>query len=124
MTLRVLIVEDEMILAMHLATLLADFGHEVCGTARAADEALAQAIALKPDIVLTDIRLARGSSGVDLARELHARTGVRCIFVSANLDEPARKALEPYDPIEFLGKPILPVSLQRALTKAKALIEP
>jgi hypothetical protein len=35
---RVLIVEDEMILAMHLATLLADFGHEACGTARTADE--------------------------------------------------------------------------------------
>jgi hypothetical protein len=50
--------------------------------------------------------------------------GLRCIFVSANLDEPTRKAVEPYDPMEFLGKPVIPVMLQRALTKAKALIEP
>jgi DNA-binding NarL/FixJ family response regulator len=73
---------------------------------------------------LTDIRLARGSNGVDLARELHARMAVRCIFVSANLDEPTRRAVEPYDPIEFMGKPIIPVVLERALAKARALIEP
>jgi two-component system, response regulator PdtaR len=121
---RVLIVEDEMILAMHLETLVSDFRHEVCGIARTTDEALGLAAALKPDIVLTDIRLARGTSGIDLARELHARTGMRCIFVSANLDEPTRKAVQPYEPIEFLGKPIVPVVLQRALTKAKALIDP
>jgi two-component system, response regulator PdtaR len=121
---RVLIVEDEMILAMHLEALVSHFGHEVCGIACAANVALAKAFALKPDIVLTDIRLARGSSGVDLARELHARTGMRCIFVSANLDESTRKVVEPYDPIEFVGKPIIPVVLQRALAKAKALVAP
>ncbi|HWE18021.1 MAG TPA: response regulator [Hyphomicrobiaceae bacterium] len=121
---RVLVVEDEMILALHLEMLVVGFGYEVCAIARSSDEALAQAIALRPDIVLTDIRLARGSNGVDLARELHARTGMRCIFVSANLDEPTRKAVQPYEPIEFLGKPIVPVVLQRALTKAKALIDP
>jgi hypothetical protein len=49
---------------------------------------------------------------------------VRCIFVSANLDEPTRRAVEPYDPIEFMGKPIIPVVLERALAKARALIEP
>jgi two-component system, response regulator PdtaR len=121
---RVLVVEDEMILAMHLETLVSDFGHDVCGIARTTDEALGLAASLRPDIVLTDIRLARGSSGIDLARELHARTGMRCIFVSANLDEPTRKAVQPYEPIEFLAKPIVPVVLERALTKAKALIGP
>jgi DNA-binding NarL/FixJ family response regulator len=121
---RVLIVEDEMILALHLETLVASFGYEVCTIARSTDDALAKAIALRPDIVLTDIRLARGSNGVDLARELHARMAVRCIFVSANLDEPTRRAVEPYDPIEFMGKPIIPVVLERALAKARALIEP
>jgi two-component system, response regulator PdtaR len=121
---RVLVVEDEMILAMHLEALVSAFGHEVCGIARSTDEALRLAAALTPDVVLTDIRLARGSSGIDLARELHARTGMRCIFVSANLDEPTRKAVQPYEPIEFLGKPIVPVVLQRALTKAKTLSDP
>ena len=93
---------------MHLAKLVADLGHEVCATAATASDALARATALKPDVAIMDIRLAKGSSGVDAARELYERHGLRCIFVSANLDEPTRAALVPYDPIEFLGKPVLP----------------
>src|SRR5262245_39364556 len=112
---RVLIVEDDAIIAMHLAMLVADFGHEVCATARTATEAIAQAIELSPDVVLMDIRLAGGSSGIDAARELHASRALRCIFVSANLDEPTRMALLPCEPIEFIGKPVVPVVLQRAL---------
>jgi DNA-binding NarL/FixJ family response regulator len=70
-----------------------------------------------------DVRLARGSSGLDAARELHARQALRCIFLSANLDEPTRTALLPYEPIDFLGKPVLPISLERALKKAEGLTE-
>ena len=53
----------------------------------------------------------------------HERLALRCIFVSANLDEPTRTALLPYDPIEFVGKPVVPVVLQRALSKAEGLTE-
>ena len=118
---RVLIVEDSAIIAMHLAMLVAELGHEVCARAASAAEAIAQAAALKPDVVLMDIRLAKGSSGIDAARELYARQALRCIFLSANLDEPTRAALLPYDPIDFVGKPVLPVLLQRALKKAEGL---
>jgi DNA-binding NarL/FixJ family response regulator len=120
---RVLIVEDDVLIGMHLAELVADLGHEVCGTARTSTEAIAQAIALRPDVVLMDIRLAGVNSGVDAARELHGRQALRCIFVSANLDEPTRTALLPYEPIEFVGKPVVPVVLQRALRKAEGLTE-
>jgi two-component system, response regulator PdtaR len=70
-----------------------------------------------------DIRLAHGSSGIDAARELHAQQGLRCIFLSANLDEPTRTLLLAYDPIDFVGKPVLPILLQRALKKAEGLTE-
>jgi two-component system, response regulator PdtaR len=120
---RVLIVEDDAIIAMHLAMLVAELGHEVCATAVSADQAIERADALRPDVVLMDIRLRRGSSGVDAARELHARQALRCIFLSANLDEPTRTALLPYEPIDFIGKPVMPVSLQRALKKAEGLTE-
>jgi two-component system, response regulator PdtaR len=69
-----------------------------------------------------DIRLAQ-SSGIDAARELHEQQALRCIFVSANLDEPTRAALLPCEPIEFIGKPVVPVVLQRALRKAEGLTE-
>ena len=121
---RVLIVEDESIIAMHLAMLVAELGHEVCGTAASADGAIELAAVNNPDVVLMDIRLAEGSSGIDAARELHARQALRCIFLSGNLDEATRLALLPCDPIAFVGKPVLPVALQRALNHAEVLTNP
>ena len=114
---QVLIVEDDAIIAMYLAMLVADFGHTVCGTADSASGAIEQAADHLPDLVLVDIRLAKGSSGIDAARELHAR--LRCIFLSANLDELTKLMLAPLDPIDFIGKPVLPVLLKQALDKAR-----
>ena len=116
---RVLIVEDEALIGMHLAMLVAELGHDVCAIAASAAAAITQAAAHDPDVVLMDIRLAQGSSGIDAARELHARQALRCIFLSANLDEPTRTALLPYDPIDLVGKPVLPIMLERALEKAQ-----
>ena len=119
---RVLIVEDDIIIAMHLAMLVAEFGHEVVATVRSAPEAIAQATVLTPDVALMDIRLV-ASSGIDAARELYEQQALRCIFVSANLDEPTQRALLPFEPIEFIDKPVMPVVLQRALRKAEGLTE-
>jgi len=69
-----------------------------------------------------DIRLSGGSSGVEAAREIHARQGLRCIFLSANLDEATQRAVHPCDPIAFVGKPVLPIVLERALHKANGTI--
>jgi DNA-binding NarL/FixJ family response regulator len=120
---RVLIVEDEAIIALHLAILVAELGHEVCATAASAAGAIALATLHNPHVVLMDVRLADGSSGIDAARELHAQQALRCIFLSANLDELTRSALLPYEPIDFVGKPVLPVVLQRALKKAEDLTD-
>ena len=116
---RVLIVEDEALIGMHLARLVAELGHDVYAIAASAAAAITQAAAHDPDVVLMDIRLAQGSSGIDAARELHARLALRCIFLSANLDEPTRTALLPYDPVDFIGKPVLRIVLERALNKAQ-----
>ena len=120
---RVLIVEDEAIIALHLAILVAELGHEVCATAASAAGAIALATLHNPHVVLMDVRLADGSSGIDAARELHAQQALRCIFLSANLDEATRRALLPYEPIDFVGKPVLPVVLQQALKKAQDLTD-
>ena len=123
MIMRVLIVEDEAIIALHLAILVAELGHEVCATAASAAGAIALATLHNPHVVLMDVRLADGSSGIDAARQLHAQQALRCIFLSANLDEPTKTALLPYEPIDFVGKPVLPVVLQRALKKAEGLTD-
>ena len=66
----VLIVEDEVLIAMHLELLVTGFGHEVCAIALSAAEAIAHAAAHRPDVALMDVRLAGGSSGIEAAGEL------------------------------------------------------
>jgi two-component system, response regulator PdtaR len=118
---RVMIVEDEALIAMHLEMLVREFGHVISATAASAAEAIAHAASYSPDVVLMDIRLKGGSSGIDAARELYTRQALRCIFLSANLDETTKAVLSAYEPIEFLGKPVLPIMLQQALKKAEGL---
>jgi DNA-binding response OmpR family regulator len=90
---RVLIVEDEALIAMALADSLEDAGHEVVGPAATMAEALAlcDGAAAPPELAVLDINLGDGSSGVDVARALMERWGVPSIFASAQVAE-ARRA--------------------------------
>lgn len=119
---RVLIVKDEVVIASYLEVLVLSLGYEVCAIATNAPEAVESAATHKPDVALMDIRLAHGGSGIDAAREIYSREGLRCIFVSANLDEATCQTLSRYEPIDFVGKPVLPVVLRRALQKAEQLV--
>jgi DNA-binding NarL/FixJ family response regulator len=114
---KVMIVEDEALIAMHLEVLVTQFGHEVCAVANSAEEAMAHAAAFRPDVALMDIRLARGSSGIEAARLLHAHYALRCIFLSGNLDEAHKTAVQSCDPVDFIGKPVVPAMLERALRR-------
>jgi two-component system, response regulator PdtaR len=88
---RILIVEDEALIAMMLTDVLEDGGHEVMGPATTAAEALALCEARLPDLALLDVNLADGSDGVVLARMLFGRWGLPVIFASGQLME-ARQA--------------------------------
>ena len=118
---KVLIVEDEILIALDLERMVQDLGYQVVCIATSASEAISQAATHRPDVVLMDIRLSGGSSGIDAAREIYARQALRCIFISANLDDATRRAVLPYDPIAFVGKPVLPIVLQSALCKADGI---
>lgn len=81
---RVLIVEDEPLVAMSLAFLLRIAGHEVAEPASDLAAALAEADAAAPELALVDIQLARGESGYEVATALAAR-GVACFFLTGNI---------------------------------------
>ena len=72
MTLRVLIVEDEALVAAELEWLVIDAGHEAVGTAVAGDDACDLAEALRPDLALVDVNLVDGPTGVPAARRMAA----------------------------------------------------
>jgi DNA-binding response OmpR family regulator len=84
MTARILIIEDEALVAMELRFVLEDLGHEVVGIA--ADAASARSIVSETDVdlALVDIHLSDGPTGVGLGRDLGQSMGVTVLFMTAN----------------------------------------
>ena len=103
---RIMIVEDEAILALDLSGLLEDAGYEIAGIARDMQAALRLAERKPVDLATMDIRLAGGTNGVDTALKLWQEHEVRCLFISASLDEETRHQVQPAQPIGFVEKPI------------------
>ncbi len=102
---RILVAEDEALIAMMLTSSLEDAGHEVLGPAATLTEALALSEAAPPHLALLDIDLRDGSSGVNVARALFRRWRVPSIFVSAQSVEPRAvrdvaigQIRKPYEP--------------------------
>ena len=102
---RVLVVEDDFLIALELENRLLDAGMEGVGTAMSADEAIGLAKTGKPDLAIMDIRLAGRRDGVDAAIELFSAYGIRSIFASAHADNETRKRATPASPIGWLQKP-------------------
>jgi DNA-binding NarL/FixJ family response regulator len=112
---KVLIVEDEMLIAMRLEQFVMELGHEVCGLASTEEGAITSAANYRPDVVLMDLRLAHGGSGTEAACHIYKTLGIRSIVVSANIDATAREALQECEPIAFVAKPFQQTELDNAL---------
>ncbi|HEY0925360.1 response regulator [Brevundimonas sp.] len=84
MTARILIIEDEALVAMELRFVLEDLGHEVAGVAADARTARNLVRETEVDLALVDIHLSDGPTGVELGRELAQEMGVTVLFMTAN----------------------------------------
>ena len=116
---RILIVEDEALIAMVLADSLEDGGHEVVGPAATMAEALALCEAAPPELAVLDVNLGDGSNGVDVARALLERWGVLAIFASAQMME-ARRAR--HIALGYIGKPYTPETVLRSVEVAREVM--
>lgn len=117
--LRVLIVEDELIIAWELSELVAQFGHKVVGTAVDQAEAMELAARLRPDLILMDVWLRRGDNGIDTAQAIRATLPARVVFITAYAEDPRTRArMQAIDPVRILSKPILVDDLRHALDAA------
>lgn len=107
MPLRVMIVEDEMLLALDLEDILLDAGYTVIGQASDMPQAiaLAEEVNGSVDVAIMDVNLARGTNGVETAAALRQRWNIPSLFVSGNLDERTRAEAQQWHPIGFVGKP-------------------
>ena len=102
----VLIIEDEPLIAMDIEQLVEQLGHEVTGIARTRDEAARLLKEREPGLVLADIQLADGSSGIDAVNDILKSVNVPVIFITAFPDrlltgerpEPAFQITKPFHP--------------------------
>jgi two-component system, response regulator PdtaR len=102
---RILIAEDDFLLATEIEEALKEAGYEVLPPAQTAEEAIALAIAQVPALALVDIELFGVETGIDLAMEMRESVGVRSIFVSAHSDPETVAAAAKAEPISWLKKP-------------------
>lgn len=114
----VMIIEDEAIIVLHIKSIVEGLGHSVAGVARTRTEAVALAEKCRPDLVLADINLADGSSGIDAVKDILSAMKVPVIFITAfperlltgERPEPTYLITKPFEPetvITTIGQALL-----------------
>jgi CheY-like chemotaxis protein len=112
----VLIIEDEPIIAMDLEALVEGLGHTVTDVARTRSEALKAVAKVRPGLVLADIQLADGSSGIDAVKDILGRFDVPVIFITA-FPERLLTGERP-EPTFLITKPFQPETVKAAIGQA------
>lgn len=115
---RILIVEDEMIIGAKISMQLAGFGYEVTGLLGRGEDALQHVAENKPDIILLDIHLKGKMDGIETAQKLAETGNIPVIFLTANSDEATFNRAKLTRPAGFIAKPFKQVDLQRAIELA------
>ena len=114
-SIKILVVEDEMLIGAKIALFLTELGYEVTGILPRAEEALLQMESETPDIALLDIQLKGNMDGISLAKILQKDYQVPVIFLTANTDDATFQLAKKAKPYAFLSKPFNKTDLQRAL---------
>jgi DNA-binding NtrC family response regulator len=102
---RILVVEDEAVVALDVEDRLRRLGHEVVGTADSSAGALALAAEVRPDLVLMDIALRDGGDGIAAAERLRAELAVPVVFVTAFADVDTLERAKRVSPHGYIVKP-------------------
>lgn len=113
---RILIIEDEPIIAMDIESIVTGLGHHSVGIADTRQQAVEMATSERPDLILSDIQLADGSSGVDAAQDILAEFKVPIIFITA-FPERLLTGQRP-EPTFLITKPFKRSQVQAAVSQA------
>ncbi len=114
----VMIIEDEPIIAMDLETIVEDLGHEVVGVVRTRRQAVALAAEREPELIVADIQLADGSSGIEAVNEIVGMKSKPVVFVTAHPGIYLSSVKNRPEPVFLLSKPFSPDSVRAAVSQA------
>ena len=112
----VLIIEDEPIIAADIESLVEELGHKVDSIATTRDEAVQAAADRTPGLVLADVQLADGSSGIDAVHDILGESNVPVIFITA-FPERLLTGERP-EPTYLISKPFQPNNVKAAISQA------
>jgi CheY-like chemotaxis protein len=115
-----LIIEDDLLLAMDLQDILADLGSRTTAVASTEEQAFKSALAQRPDLIVSDVRLAEGTGPKAIQRIREALGTIPAIYVTASPER--ARAEDPEAPI--LSKPFLPEQLAEAKLLVMRASEP
>ncbi len=113
---RILIIEDEPIIALDLENLVTELGHKVVATAATREDAVAKAMSERPGLVLADINLGEGGSGIDAVNDILNSFDIPVIFITA-YPEKLLTGERP-EPTYLIAKPFLPETVLATVGQA------
>jgi CheY-like chemotaxis protein len=118
---RILIVEDEVIIAMEIESRLESAGYAVCGLVATGEDAVRTAREQSPDLILMDITLRGAMNGLEAADRIRAERSVPMIFLSASVSDEILRRIREFRTGQYISKPFeesdLLSSVQKALRK-------
>ncbi len=120
--LRILIVEDEMLIAANIAMQLENIGYEILGITPRGEEAIKIAQNDKPDLILMDINLKGELDGIKTAIAIQKNSATPIIYLTANTDDSNFQRAKATNPYAFISKPFKKLDLQHAIELASERI--
>jgi two-component system, response regulator PdtaR len=120
---KILIVEDEGIVILHIKKALENLGYVVAGMASSGDDAIIKATEIRPDLVLMDIVLKGAVDGIEVAEKIRAIRHIPVIYLTAHADESTLQRAKVTEPLGYIVKPFrerdLQIAIEFALYKSK-----
>jgi DNA-binding LytR/AlgR family response regulator len=114
-SIKILIVEDEMLIAANISLQLSKIGYEVSGILTKGEDALIHIKESEPDIILLDINLKGNIDGIEMARIMQETNNIPIIYLTANADDENFQRAMATHPFAFIPKPFRNLDLQRAI---------
>lgn len=115
---KILVVEDERLVAIDIKSILESEGFNVVGMVASGNEAIEKAIALKPDLILMDIFLRGPLSGIEAVKKIKETFDIPVIYLTAYEDRNTINNAKETNPVDYLVKPFEEEVLMETIKKA------
>jgi CheY-like chemotaxis protein len=118
MGIRVMLVEDEILISEMLSDMLEDLGHTVCSTLASGENALGEVLKEEPDLVIMDIKLKGAMTGIEAARAIKQARDIPIIYLTGYSDGVVVEQARETGAAGYLVKPVTKDELRKSIDKA------